>query len=98
MSTSTAPNNPAVAALANAIRGGQPAAPTNTDPNVLTLSDLMTGRQRGQPIAPASSAKGVPRGPTGAYLPSTQKDYDALPAGAQYIRPGESSLRVKGGS
>jgi len=79
--------------LAAVMTAGAPAvAPTPPQ----SIAGAMTGKTAGAGPAPAVAK--ISRAPSGAYLPATKQDYDALPAGAIYIRPGETVPRTKGGA
>ena len=78
-------------------------APAGAPPVPAGIAGAMTGKPSAAiPAAllgkPSSAAAKVSRAPSGAYLPTTKQDYDSLPVGAIYIRPGETVPRTKGGA
>jgi len=78
-------------------------APAGAPPVPAGIAEAMTGKpSAATPAAmlgkPSSAAAKVSRAPSGAYLPTTKQDYDSLPVGAIYIRPGETVPRTKGGA
>jgi hypothetical protein len=93
------PNSIAAQMAASHAQPSAPAVPAGIA-GAMTSGTPVTGNPvSSAPVAaaPPSPVKGVSRAPNGAYLPATQKDYDNLPAGAVYIRPGETVPRKKGG-
>ncbi len=97
--------------LAAKMAGTLPAAPAAPAPAAPSLAGAMSGNAGPAPLhvipaaaaappsapaGPPSPIKGVARASNGAYTPTSQAQYDALPVGAVYMRPGEAMRRTKG--